>query len=217
MEKAQPLPNRKWTGLAKWVLIGLLVVFGIACFGPPLVDQVEMAVLLVCLCGIYEFKRWGFYGFLALRLAGIFMSLGAFGYVFGAEADDLAQGVFTVGWQLIVVSLIVRTRWTDMDPVKFPLGHEMKLFLGKTLAIITFGLYIVGGILSLFLTLKLVAYEWGLLGSMVAFVLAPVTFAVVPWYALAKYGALDLLIVNYGGGILLLIVRALAAKIEEGD
>ncbi len=120
MEKAQPVLKRKWTGLVKWLLIANLVWGGFKVLGATPIELITLLPLLICLWGIYRFKRWGFYAMATIRVVDFFICLGAQSYAAEAQAMPYIESIVADVFALTLVALIVRTRWTDMDPVRFP-------------------------------------------------------------------------------------------------
>ena len=104
-EDLPPVRKRKWTGLAKWLLIAWFVILGVSCYAAPAGPLIELLLLLVCTWGIYKFKHLGFYGFVAIRVLDIAVAVLTF------------TSYFPILISLTVVLLIVRSRWKDMDPV----------------------------------------------------------------------------------------------------
>jgi len=111
-------PVCKWTGLAKWLLIANLVFVGIR----VLVDEPEDLIVslpsLVCIWGIYKFKRLGFYVLAAIYVTLALISFGAAAYApYGTIREEIVPTIAWYAGRLLVISLIVRSRWKDMDPV----------------------------------------------------------------------------------------------------
>ena len=73
--------------------------------------------------------------------------------------------------------------------------------LGQIFKGIGFGLWLIFGVWGLVLDLAIVKATLGLWGAVVGFVIAPVTFAAAPWYALVAWGNWFPLLICYGGGI----------------
>ncbi len=55
-------------------------------------------------------------------------------------------------------------------------------------------------------SLAVMSHEFGLAGAIIAFILAPLSTAVVPWYVLLRYGSPMLLIITYVGFVLFALV-----------
>ena len=113
--------KRKWTGLAKWLLIVGLVMGGINVLVATRGEMIVALPSLVCIWGIYKFKRWGFYGIVAIRVFTIALALGVLALA-EVRADSAwsskgTQALFSEGWGLIWTWLVVRSRWKEMDPV----------------------------------------------------------------------------------------------------
>ena len=58
---------------------------------------------------------------------------------------------------------------------------------------------------------------WGFLGGLLAFMFFPLTIAFAPWYALIAWGNAIPLIITYGGGVLGMIIMAVANAISGDD
>lgn len=116
MEKEQAVQKCKWDGWAKWLLITGFVVAGINLLRFPLgysSSALELTLKLIelaCIWGMWKFKRLGFYVFMGLYLMFALIGIATF----------LPLLALASGARLILAFLVVRTRWTDMDPVKFP-------------------------------------------------------------------------------------------------
>ena len=70
------------------------------------------------------------------------------------------------------------------------------------------------GVWGLVLDVRIVNEIGGVWGAIVALVLFPVTFIVVPWYAVAVSGDWTLVLVSYGGGLLGLGILGAGAAVS---
>lgn len=113
--------KRNWGGLAKFLLILGLVMGGVNVLGATPGELIVGLPLLVCIWGIYKFKRLGYYVFVAIRVFTIALVLLvlALAEVRGDSAWSFkaTQSLLSEGWGLLWTWLIVRSRWKDMDPV----------------------------------------------------------------------------------------------------
>ena len=75
----------------------------------------------------------------------------------------------------------------------------MKRIAGYTLMALGGIGYAVFGLWGFVLTMAIVAREWGFLGAVIAFMFAPITFTVAPWYEGVTRGNWLPLAVCYGG------------------
>jgi len=113
MDKIQLVEKRKWDGWAEWVLIAGFVIAGINLLRFPLgysSSDLELTLKLTelaCIWGMWKFKRLGFYVFMGLYLLWVLVGIATF-----LPFVAIASGV-----RLILASLVVRSRWNDMDPV----------------------------------------------------------------------------------------------------
>jgi hypothetical protein len=69
--------------------------------------------------------------------------------------------------------------------------------------------------MGLFLDFQIIAYEWGLSGSVIAFFILPGTFIIAPFYAGIKYGYWMPLLVSYGGGLMALLFNAVGTENKD--
>ena len=89
----------------------------------------------------------------------------------------------------------------------------MRSAIGKSLrGIGKVGFYIVG-LLGFIISLSIVQEAAGFWGFVAAFVLAPVTFAAAPWYALVAWGNPFPLVLNYVGILFCFLLQYLGDKI----
>jgi hypothetical protein len=65
------------------------------------------------------------------------------------------------------------------------------------------------GVWGFILSLRIILDAAGFWGGLVAFILFPITFAFVPWYAGVALHDWTLLLVNYGGGFLCSVLYVL--------
>lgn len=109
-EDVAPVRKRKWGGLATFALIMSLISGGWSALWATPLELIDLLPLLICVWAMYRFKRWGFYGYVVLKVLGIFLWLGMLVYATGAEADALTGAIFSGVFGLVVASLIVRSR-----------------------------------------------------------------------------------------------------------
>jgi uncharacterized protein YraI len=74
---------------------------------------------------------------------------------------------------------------------------------------------IIGGLLGFALTLLFVYWEFGGGGVFIALFVFPLTFGIVPFYALVYYGSWSLLLINYGSLAAGWVLHWIAKRIEE--
>jgi len=86
--------------------------------------------------------------------------------------------------------------------------------LGNLLKIIGGILYIGGPLIAIWLTLKLITNVFGFMGIIIFIITAPVAILVAPVYAFFAYGDLSILIYEYGGFILGMLLAGLGSIIE---
>lgn len=109
-------PKRKWTGLAKWLLIANLVFGGIGvCTAEP-DELILMLPSYVSVWMIYAFKRLGFYLLVAIHALSIWLALAHLTDTNSVDFEAYLSVLFQAVLVLIVASLIVHSRWKDMDP-----------------------------------------------------------------------------------------------------
>ena len=93
----------------------------------------------------------------------------------------------------------------------------MRKIAGMPLKILGVISFIIFGLWGLFLEVAIVNEVAGFLGVVLGFMLLPVMFAVVPWYAGVVWGNWLPLMVCYGGGILTAILFGLGSIIAGDD
>jgi hypothetical protein len=76
-------------------------------------------------------------------------------------------------------------------------------------------IYLVCGIWGFILSLKVIYAMWGIIGVVVSFFLAPITFALVPIYHGFTEGDWSIIVISYGGLLIATILRALHDKFAE--
>ena len=85
--------------------------------------------------------------------------------------------------------------------------------MGAVFKIPAFLIYVIGGIWGFILCAGIIHVKFGFLGALVAFIIFPFTFALVPWYAGIADGNWFPLALNYGsvlaGGVLFAIGSAI--------
>lgn len=74
--------------------------------------------------------------------------------------------------------------------------------------------WVVCGVWGLIFCLAIVGHAMGFWGVVVAMILAPITLAATPWYAVAAWGTWVPLIVIYGGGFAGAVLNRLAANVR---
>ena len=67
------------------------------------------------------------------------------------------------------------------------------------------------------MSLRIIHDVTGFWGAAVAFLLFPITFAIVPWYAGFALGSWILLLVSYGGGFFFQLVHMLGNHLAGED
>lgn len=144
----------------------------------------------------------------AVLLAGM-NGLIVFGYLAARESLVFAYP-FLLGVSLVAIVNLSK-RGAGKSSIK------TRRLLSKIIRVATVGVWIVSGILSVIIDLMIVNEEWGFLGVVAAFVLAPVTLMAAPWYALVEYGTWTPLLISYGGVILAALLGALRNKIEQNE
>ena len=77
----------------------------------------------------------------------------------------------------------------------------MRGSIGGAFKILAYIFFLLFGIWAFFLELGIVNTVAGFWGIVIAFALAPVTFAAAPWYAVIAWGVWTPLIIGYGGWI----------------
>jgi len=87
--------------------------------------------------------------------------------------------------------------------------------MGLIFKVPAFIIYIVAGLWGFIICLGIVADALGFVGTVIAFVLFPVTFAAAPWYAALAYGNWFPLILVYGGGIGASVLYGIGAAIDK--
>jgi hypothetical protein len=70
-------------------------------------------------------------------------------------------------------------------------------------------IYLVCGIWGFILSLKVIYAMWGVIGVVVSFFLAPITFALVPIYHGFTEGDWSIIVISYGGLLIATILTAL--------
>ncbi len=89
----------------------------------------------------------------------------------------------------------------------------MRSAIGKTLRFIGKASFLIVGLVGFILAMSVINEKAGFWGFVVAFAVAPVTFAAVPWYTLVALGNPSLLVLNYGGLIFSIFLQWLGDKI----
>ena len=115
-----------------------------------------------------------------------------------------------------VTSLNVHENRRELGPpaVQWRIIQRMRSAIGKTLRFLgTVGYWIVS-LIGFIIAMAVVNEKGGFWGFVVAFAVAPVTFAAVPWYTLIALGNPSLLVFNYGGMFLSFFLRWLGDKIS---
>lgn len=77
----------------------------------------------------------------------------------------------------------------------------MRAFIGGAFKVVAYIFFVLFGIWAFILELAIVNAVAGFIGVVIAFALAPVTFAAAPWYAGVAWGNWTPLIIGYGGTI----------------
>lgn len=77
----------------------------------------------------------------------------------------------------------------------------MRAFIGGAFKVMAYIFFVLFGIWAFILELAIVNAVAGFIGVVIAFALAPVTFAAAPWYAGVAWGNWMPLIIGYGGTI----------------
>jgi hypothetical protein len=75
-------------------------------------------------------------------------------------------------------------------------------------------IYAVGGTLALLYSLYVVGFLFGWVNAVVALIIFPATYFLLPFYTLFMYGDLTLLIANYGVGITAFLLSYIANRID---
>ena len=76
-------------------------------------------------------------------------------------------------------------------------------------------LFVVTGIWGLVLSLDIITDVIGFWGMLVAIILAPITFFVVPLYAGIALGIWFPVLLNYGGGLLAILLMAVGSRLDR--
>ncbi|OFA32469.1 hypothetical protein BAE46_05500 [Glaciecola punicea] len=76
-------------------------------------------------------------------------------------------------------------------------------------------IYWVCGIWVFILCLKVIYAMWGMIGVVISFFLAPITFVVVPIYHGFTEGDWSIIVISYGGVLIATILTALHDKFAE--
>ena len=110
--------------------------------------------------------------------------------------------------KIISNSLELKREKYKVDKRRFPVKA-----LGSLLKGVGYVAYFVFGIWGFILSLAIINHAVGFWGSLIAFVIFPVTLVFAPWYALIAYGTWYPLIVIYGGGIFATILAGIGFSI----
>jgi hypothetical protein len=76
-------------------------------------------------------------------------------------------------------------------------------------------LFVVTGIWGLVLSLDIITDVIGFWGMLVAIILAPITFFAVPLYAGIALGIWFPVLLNYGGGLLAILLMAVGSRLDR--
>jgi hypothetical protein len=90
----------------------------------------------------------------------------------------------------------------------------MRPLIGNCLSGVGMIGYWIAGLLGFIISLGIVHQVVGFWGVVIAFLLAPITFAVAPWYALIAWGNPFPLILNYGGLLFCALLQYIGGKIS---
>ncbi|MDD5360460.1 MAG: hypothetical protein PHI79_07335 [Sulfurovaceae bacterium] len=85
-----------------------------------------------------------------------------------------------------------------------------KIFYG--IAIIV---WVVGGLFGFILSLGIVKANLGIVATVIAFFIAPITFTFAPWYEVYAHSNWQVIIINYGSAILGGIFAVISNAMED--
>lgn len=83
------------------------------------------------------------------------------------------------------------------------------------LKLLSYLVYWVRGIWGFILCLKVIYAMWGMIGIVISFFLAPITFVVVPIYHGFTEGDWSIIVISYGGIFVASILNGLHDKFAE--
>jgi len=93
----------------------------------------------------------------------------------------------------------------------------MRTLIGNFFKGISVIILLVSGLWSFMIELYIINLVWGLIGLIVGFFIAPVTFLLAPWYVLFAWGNWNPLILGYGGIIVYLILNSVGKLIKPSE
>ncbi len=76
-------------------------------------------------------------------------------------------------------------------------------------------IYFVAGLWGFFISLGIIRDAWGFFGAVLAFILAPFTLTLAPWYAGFAHGNWFPVLLVYGGGIAGTVLFAIGSAIDK--
>jgi hypothetical protein len=87
--------------------------------------------------------------------------------------------------------------------------------LGSAFKFIGYAVFAIGGLWGFVLDLQILNRVGGFLLVLVGFFIAPITFALAPWYAGIAWGWWFPLILSYGAGILAVTLTAIGTSLSR--
>jgi len=94
--------------------------------------------------------------------------------------------------------------------------NKVRIYIGNSIKIFSWVLGIIIGLWAFYIDLQLVYYSFGRWGLLIALFVSPLTFALIPFYALIVHKIWFPLVLEYGGGLLVVGLLFLGSRIS-GD
>jgi hypothetical protein len=91
----------------------------------------------------------------------------------------------------------------------------MEITLAKIFYGIAMIIWVVGGLIGFILSLGIVKANLGIVATIIAFFIAPITFTLAPWYEVYAHSNWQVIIINYGSMILGMMFAIVSYVIEN--